>query len=153
MSPALDASVTLPAWPSDGVIFKDVAETENVGGKGINVARWLALSGAKVSCGGLLGADNAAPFEQELASCGIRDVFLRVPGSTRRNEMIVTPQGSFKLNRPAFPKLPADFDALKVIKVFKDFNDLNAHSALTHPNDLNELLRFERHFHHDHRHI
>ena len=117
MSPALDASVTLPAWPSDGVIFKDVAETENVGGKGINVARWLALRGAKVSCGGLLGADNAAPFEQELARCGMRDVFLRVPGSTRRNEMIVTPQGSFKLNRPAFPKLPADFDALKVLEL------------------------------------
>ena len=38
MSPALDASVTLPAWPSDGVIFKDVSETENVGGKGINVS-------------------------------------------------------------------------------------------------------------------
>ena len=49
MSPALDASVTLPAWPADGVIFKDVAETENVGGKGINVARWLALRGAEAS--------------------------------------------------------------------------------------------------------
>ena len=105
MSPALDASVMLPAWPSDGVIFKDVAETENVGGKGINVARWLALRGARVSCGGLLGADNAVPFEQELARCGIRDVFLRVPGATRRNEMVVTPQGSFKLNRAAFPTL------------------------------------------------
>ena len=110
MSPALDASVTLPAWPSDGVIFKDVAETENVGGKGINVARWLARRGAKVSCGGLLGADNAVPFEQELTRCGIRDVFLRVPGSTRRNEMIVTPQGSFKLNRPAL--YPRTLDSL-----------------------------------------
>ena len=116
MSPALDASVTLPAWPSDGVIFKDVAETENVGGKGINVARWLALRGAEVSCGGLLGADNAAPFEQELARCGIGDAFLRVPGATRRNEMIVTPGGSFKLNRPAFPGLAADFDALAVLE-------------------------------------
>ena len=116
MSPALDASVTLPAWPSDGVIFKDVAETENVGGKGINVARWLALRGAKVACGGLLGADNAAPFEQELARCGIGDAFVRVPGATRRNEMIVTPGGSFKLNRPAFPGLPADFDALAVLE-------------------------------------
>ena len=121
MSPALDASVTLPAWPADGVIFKDVAETENVGGKGINVARWLALRGAVVSCGGLLGADNAAPFEQELARCGIGDAFVRVPGATRRNEMIVTPSGSFKLNRPAFPGLPPDFDALAVIK---DLNDL-----------------------------
>ena len=116
MSPALDASVTLPAWPADGVIFKDVAETENVGGKGINVARWLALRGAVVSCGGLLGADNAAPFEQELARCGIGDAFMRVPGATRRNEMIVTPGGSFKLNRPAFPGLPPDFDALAVLE-------------------------------------
>ena len=122
MSPALDASVTLPAWPSDGVIFKDVAETENVGGKGINVARWLALRGAKVSCGGLLGADNAAPFEQELARCGIRDVFLRVPGSTRRNEMIVTPQGSFKLNRPAFPGLR--LDGLDVLGNLEELEDL-----------------------------
>ena len=124
MSPALDASVTLPAWPSDGVIFKDVVETENVGGKGINVARWLALRGAEVACGGLLGEDNAVPFEQELSRCGIRDAFLRVPGATRRNEMIVTPQGSFKLNRPAFPKLPAEFDALKAIQAVDGFKDL-----------------------------
>ena len=126
MSPALDASVTLPAWPADGVIFKDVAETENVGGKGINVARWLALRGAVVSCGGLLGADNAAPFEQELARCGIGDAFVRVPGATRRNEMIVTPGGSFKLNRPAFPGLPPDFDALAVIKDLNDLKDPNS---------------------------
>ena len=116
MSPALDASVTLPAWPADGVIFKDVVETENVGGKGINLARWLALRGAEVACGGLLGADNAAPFEQELARFGIGDAFVRVPGATRRNEMIVTPEGSFKLNRPAFPGLPVDFDALAVLE-------------------------------------
>ena len=114
MSPALDATVTLPAWPSDGVIFKAVAETENVGGNGINVARWLALRGAEVACGGLLGADNAAPFEQELARCGIDDVFVRVPGATRRNEMVVTPGGSFKLNRPAFPGLKfAGLDVLE----------------------------------------
>ena len=115
MSPAVDASVTLPAWPSDGAVFKDVAEVENIGGKGINVARWLAIRGSQVSCGGLLGADNASQFEQELARYGIHDAFMRVPGATRRNEMIVTPQGSFKLNRPAFPRLPANLDALATI--------------------------------------
>ena len=121
MSPALDASVTLPAWPSDGVIFKDVSETENVGGKGINVARWLALRGAQVSCGGLLGADNAVQFEQELARCGIGDAFVRVPGATRRNEMIVTPEGSFKLNRPAFPGLRLDgLDVLGNLEMLED---------------------------------
>ena len=115
MSPALDATVTLPDWPSDGVVFKDVAEAVNIGGKGLNVARWLALRGANASCGGLLGADNSAPFEQELAKYGIADAFLRVPGETRRNEMIATPRGSFKLNRPAFPSLDAAFDPMQVL--------------------------------------
>ena len=106
MSPAIDATVTLPRAPKgDGEIFKDVAEEENVGGKTVNVARWLALRGADVACGGLLGEDNDRPFAKELAKYGIEDRFMRVAGATRRNEMIVWPGGSVKLNRAAFPKL------------------------------------------------
>ena len=106
MSPAIDATVTLPRPPKgEGEIFKDVAEEENVGGKTVNVARWLALRKADVACGGLLGEDNDRPFAQELAKYGIADCFMRVPGATRRNEMIVWPGGSMKLNRAAFPKL------------------------------------------------
>lgn len=105
MSPALDATVVLPEWPTDGSISKDVEEVENVGGKGINVARWIARRGASVACGGLLGENNAVPFEREFAKFGIADRFVRVPGSTRRNEMVVTPEGSFKINRKAFPDL------------------------------------------------
>jgi len=107
MSPALDATVTLDAWPTDGVIAKDVEEVENVGGKGVNVARWLARRGGTVACGGLLGADNAGPFERELGVYGIEDLFVRVAGATRRNEMFVTPGGSFKVNRKAFPGVAA----------------------------------------------
>lgn len=106
MGPAIDATVMLPHAPKGcGEIFKDLAEEENVGGKGVNVARWLALRGAKVSCGGLLGEDNDRPFVRELEKYGIDDRLLRVPGATRRNEMIVWPGGSMKLNRPAFPGL------------------------------------------------
>ena len=106
MSPAIDATVTLPRPPKgEGEIFKDVVDEENVGGKTVNVARWLALRGADVACGGLLGEDNDRPFAQELAKYGIEDRFIRVPGATRRNEMIVWPGGSVKLNRAAFPKL------------------------------------------------
>lgn len=106
MSPAIDATVELPSAPKGGgEIFKDVAERENVGGKGLNVARWLAVRGAKAVCGGLLGEDNAKPFEKELASIGVEDRFIRVPGATRRNEMLVWPGGSVKLNRAAFPSL------------------------------------------------
>ena len=106
MSPAIDALVKLPAAPrGEGEIFKDVADVENAGGKAINVARWLAIRGAQVACGGLLGEDNAVPFEKALKEHGIEDRFLRVAGSTRRNEMIVWPGGAFKVNRAAFPGL------------------------------------------------
>ena len=101
LAPAVDATVRLNAWPSDGCIIKDAADTFAPGGKAVNVARWLAKRGATVSCGGLLGEDNAAMFEKELAKYGIRDLFVRIPGSTRVNEMFVTPAGSFKVNRPA----------------------------------------------------
>ena len=110
MSPAVDATVTLPRAPKgEGEIFKDVADEENVGGKTVNVARWIALrakgSGTGVACGGLLGEDNAHLFARELSRYGIEDRFVRVLGSTRRNEMLVWPGGSVKLNRAAFPLL------------------------------------------------
>jgi 1-phosphofructokinase len=115
MSPAIDATVKLPHAPKgEGEIFKDVVEEENVGGKAVNVARWLAIRGAEVACGGLLGEDNDRPFAKELAKYAIGDRFVRVPGATRRNEMIVWPGGSVKLNRAAFPGLAAvpSLDAL-----------------------------------------
>ena len=118
MSPAIDATVTLPHAPKgEGEIFKDVAEEENVGGKAVNVARWLAIRGARVACGGLLGEDNDRPFVKEIAKYAIEDRFVRVPGATRRNEMIVWPGGSMKLNRAAFPGLDyAGFEKLDVLE-------------------------------------
>ena len=108
MSPAIDATVKLPHAPKgEGEIFKDVAEEENVGGKAVNVARWLALRGAKVECGGLLGENNDRPFVKELEKYKIADRFVRVAGATRRNEMVTWPGGSVKLNRAAFPELDA----------------------------------------------
>lgn len=113
MSPAIDATVRLPCAPKGGgEIFKEVAEDENVGGKAVNVARWLAMRGARVVCGGLLGEDNDRPFVRELSKYGIEDRFLRVAGATRRNEMITWPGGSMKINRPAFPGLSKDFDCM-----------------------------------------
>ena len=88
-------------WPTDGCVIKNAADTFAPGGKTVNVARWLAKRGAIVACGGLLGEDNAVMFEKELGKYGIEDRFVRIPGSTRVNEMFVTPQGSFKVNRPA----------------------------------------------------
>lgn len=114
MSPALDALVRLPSAPrGEGEVFKNVVDEENAGGKAINVARWLAIRGANVLCGGLLGEENAAPFERELGHFGIADRFVRVPGQTRRNEMVTWPGGAFKINRAAFPNVsPEDIPDL-----------------------------------------
>ena len=118
MSPAIDATVKLPRAPKgEGEIFKDVADEENVGGKAVNVARFLALRGAAVACGGILGEDNAAPFERELAAYGVKDAFLRVTGATRRNEMVTWPGGAFKMNRAAFPHLEGSFDPMVAVEV------------------------------------
>ena len=101
LSPAIDATVRMDVWPTDGCVIKNAADVFAPGGKAVNVARWLAKRGATVACGGLLGEDNAAMFEKELEKYGIEDRFVRISGSTRVNEMFVTPQGSFKVNRPA----------------------------------------------------
>lgn len=133
MSPAVDATVTLPHAPvGKGEIFKDVAEVETIGGKAVNAARWLALRGANVVCGGMLGEDNDSVFVRELKRLGVENRFTRIPGSTRRNETLVWPGecgrtrpsanqeatsrnetlvwpgGSCKLNRAAFPGLAPD---------------------------------------------
>ena len=106
MAPAVDATVRLGRAPrGEGEIFKDADVAETPGGKALNVARWLALRGARAACGGLLGTGNDGPFAAELARFGVADRFVRVPGPTRRNEAVVWPGGSFKVNQAAFPAL------------------------------------------------
>ena len=118
LSPAIDATVRMNAWPTDGCVIKNAADTFAPGGKTVNVARWLAKRGASVACGGLLGEDNAVMFEKELEKYGIEDRFVRVPGATRVNEMFVTPQGSFKVNRPAGGK----FEGFEKFERFEGFD-------------------------------
>ena len=118
LSPAIDATVRMDAWPTDGCVIKNAVDTFAPGGKTVNVARWLAKRGATVACGGLLGEDNAVMFEKELARYGIGDRFVRVPGATRVNEMFVTPSGSFKVNRPAGGK----FEGFERFENFEGFD-------------------------------
>jgi 1-phosphofructokinase family hexose kinase len=101
LSPAVDATVQIDEWPSEGCVIKNAKERFTPGGKGLNVARHLASRGADVACAGILGKDNSSLFESELSKYGIRDLFTRVSGATRLNEMFISPNGSFKVNRPS----------------------------------------------------
>lgn len=106
LSPAMDVTLTLPKMPGDGEVINAQHKVQTVGGKGINVVRYLAARGreqVQVTCVGYLGRENAMPFEQEFATLGIRDLMQRVDGPTRINTTFLTPEGSFKVNRQSFP--------------------------------------------------
>ena len=115
LSPAFDETVFLPALPRPGETPVAPGADAAPGGKGLNVARWLALRGRPVALAGLLGTADAAPFEAEMRARGVRDAMLRVPGPVRRNACFRAPEGFLKANEPAFPSLrPGDWseDAL-----------------------------------------
>ncbi len=105
LAPAIDCTVMLAQPLSPGHVHLATRETSRPGGKGINVAKVLATRGCTVAAGGLLGQDNVAVFERMLATLDIRDRFMRVPGETRTNMMIIDGRHEFKINRPAFPTL------------------------------------------------
>ncbi|WP_434623207.1 1-phosphofructokinase [Azospirillum sp. B2RO_4] len=84
LNPAIDQTITVEAL-KPGSVHRAKAVRHNAGGKGVNVASCLADWGTPVVATGLLGADNAAPFEALFQAKGIADAFLRLPGETRVN--------------------------------------------------------------------
>ena len=89
-NPALDLTTRLDVL-TPGAVNRVREAQEDPGGKGINVAGFLASQGAPVPvrATGWLGEGNAAVFRAFLAAGGIEDRFLSVPGSTRTNVKIV----------------------------------------------------------------
>ena len=108
LSPAFDSTVRLPSFPKPGEVLAAPDAEEFPGGKGLNVARWLALRGRRAALGGLLGEGDEAAFAAEMAGRGVEDRMARVPGRVRRNELFAAPGGDFKVNRPSYPWLSPD---------------------------------------------
>ena len=84
LNPAIDETVTLDAL-RPGEVHRASAVRVDAGGKGVNVACCLADWGLPVAATGVLGQDNAAPFNELLAAKGIDDRFVWIPGETRTN--------------------------------------------------------------------
>lgn len=62
---------------------------QDPGGKGVNVASYLADYGLRVAVTGFLGQDNATLFEQWFSRKNILNRFIYLPGATRTNIKIV----------------------------------------------------------------
>ena len=114
LNPAVDCTATVRGPLRINSIQSVVGEVRTPGGKGINVAKMIAANGKRVVAGGLVGEAEAGWFEPELENMGIVPRFLKVPMPTRANVMVTDCSGhELKLNRPGFPGLKPDWQALE----------------------------------------
>jgi 1-phosphofructokinase len=88
LNPAIDQTLSIPDFAA-GRVNRVASSLSHAGGKGVNVACFLADLGTEVVATGFLGADNAEIFEDAFARRRIVDRFVRVAGSTRVGIKIV----------------------------------------------------------------
>ncbi|QGP79708.1 1-phosphofructokinase [Sphingobium sp. CAP-1] len=111
LNPAIDQTVTLDHL-IPGAVHRARAVRQDAGGKGINAASCLADWGMAVTVMGLLGSENAAPFDALFAAKPIIDRCLRHPGSIRVNLKIVDGNGTTDINMDGAPVAQAGVDAV-----------------------------------------
>lgn len=88
LNPAIDQTVVIPDFQA-GKVNRVAHSRLDPGGKGINVASFLADFGHPVTATGFLGRENPELFEQLFADRAIQDRFWRIGGSTRIGIKIV----------------------------------------------------------------
>ncbi|MBZ4376859.1 1-phosphofructokinase [Corallococcus sp. AS-1-6] len=108
LNAAIDQTLECPGFTA-GAVNRVVAETRTPGGKGINVAAFLARGPRPVTATGFLGEDSAPLFEALFRERGIQDRCLRLPGSSRVNLKVVDRTGGAvtDLNLPG-PRVPEE---------------------------------------------
>jgi hypothetical protein len=113
LNPAIDQTARVPNFTA-GRVNRVEWEQSDAGGKGVNVASFLADAGLPVAATGLLGSANAEPFVELFARKGIEDRCVRLPGRTRVNVKIVDAvlDQVTDINFPGLAPAPADLDRL-----------------------------------------
>jgi len=118
LNPAIDQTVRVDHFRPNTVNYAQMMQFD-AGGKGVNVASFLADVGLTTTVTGFLGQDNADVFEQFFASKHIDDQFVRIPGRTRTGVKIVDEanQQTTDINMPGlFPPAEALDTLLKTIE-------------------------------------
>jgi 1-phosphofructokinase len=122
-NPAVDHTIWVPGFRA-GEVNRVAREQLNPGGKGVNVAAFLAEFGVRVHATGFLGRPNAYLFEAFLDDAGISHDFVCVPGTTRTGIKIADEQAgaTTDINFPGFEVGPDDLAALerKVAQIAED---------------------------------
>lgn len=107
LNPALDLTVRADGWRR-GAVNSGQAFQLDAGGKGVNVAAFLADWGLAVTATGLLGDENPDVFEALFRAKGVADALVRVPGSTRVGVKLVdgAAQETTDINLPGLAATP-----------------------------------------------
>jgi 1-phosphofructokinase len=82
INPAIDQTIAIPNFTA-GAVNRVQSSQLDPGGKGVNVASFLADFGQPVTITGFLGADNDEIFRRAFARKGIEDRCVRITGQTR----------------------------------------------------------------------
>lgn len=108
LNPALDQTIEVERL-TVGEVNRALTMQVDVGGKGINVASCLADFGIRTAVTGLLGRENAAPFEALFQAKAIANQCFYLDGQTRINTKLVdrTSGETTDINLPG-PALSAD---------------------------------------------
>lgn len=102
-NPAVDQTVWIPGFRA-GEVNRVRRQEVTAGGKGVNVAAFLAAFGIETLVTGFLGTANAGLFEDFLGERGIEERFVRVHGTTRTGVKIVDDEAgtTTDINFPGF---------------------------------------------------
>lgn len=88
LNPAVDLTAGMRGF-RPGRVNRIAWDRADPGGKGVNVASFLADFGVGVTATGLMGLENARPFTELFAQKAIIDRFVGLPGRTRTNVKLI----------------------------------------------------------------
>ncbi|NOK59025.1 MAG: 1-phosphofructokinase [Chloroflexi bacterium AL-W] len=113
LNPAIDQTVVIPHF-AVGQVNRVEHTMVQPGGKGVNVATFLADYGHQVGVTGFLGRANDGTFENLFHEKRIRDQFVRIAGQTRTGIKITDPaqHQTTDINFPG--QLPTALDVEKL---------------------------------------
>jgi 1-phosphofructokinase len=110
-NPSIDRTVSLGAPLTRGAVHRVTSATSEPGGKGVNVARALALAGLDAVA--ILPAADDDPMVTALRTVGVSFRCVPVSGAVRTNLAITEADGTTtKLNEPGAPLDAVALDAL-----------------------------------------
>ncbi len=118
INPAIDQTISIPNFTA-GAVNRVRSSQMDAGGKGINVAAFLADFGQPATVTGFLGSANDEIFRRLFSQKGIEDRCVRIAGATRIGVKITDPalHQTTDINFPGQAPEPADivrlFDILK----------------------------------------